>query len=101
MSTNGHVEVFDNVFDSKFCTFLLKESQSKLVSNQALWRSNYHWDSNIVRSSLSVLVRDYDDWLSGKILGQLIKRGVIDSDNFSVMNYAWSKLSYIPWHNDH
>src|SRR5579863_625809 len=99
-STNGCVELFENVFDPQFCTFLLRESESKLVSTQDFWRSSYHWNRNIIRASLPVLVRDYDDSLSTIILRQLIKRGVIDTLDFAVMNYAWSRLSYIPWHDD-
>jgi hypothetical protein len=99
-STDRRVELFENVFDPQFCTFLLRESQAKLASGRDFSRSNYQWDSGIVRASLPVLVRDYDEAMSALILGQLIKRGVIESNKFSVMNYAWSRLSYIPWHDD-
>jgi hypothetical protein len=100
LPTNGRVELFDNVFDPQFCTFLLRESQAKLAHGREFSRSNYQWNSNIVRASLPVLVRDYDDSLSDIILSQLIKRGVIETNKFAVMNYAWSRLSYIPWHDD-
>lgn len=99
-ASHGRIDFFDNVFDPQFCTFLLKESQAQLASGSAFSRSNYQWKSNIVRSSLPVLVRDYDDPLSGMILSQLIKRGVLETNQFAVMNYAWSRMSYIPWHED-
>jgi Rps23 Pro-64 3,4-dihydroxylase Tpa1-like proline 4-hydroxylase len=37
------------------------------------------------------------------ILQQLHDRGIIEDKNtrnYHVMNYIWSRLSYIPWHND-
>lgn len=98
--TTGQVEFFEDVFDPPFCTFLLKDAQAKLASGDEFARSNYQWSSNIVRASQPVLIRDYDPSLSAIILGQLTKRGVIDAGDFVVRNYAWSRLSYIPWHND-
>jgi Rps23 Pro-64 3,4-dihydroxylase Tpa1-like proline 4-hydroxylase len=38
--------------------------------------------------------------MSGIILKQLLDRGVINDKNYDVMNYVWTRLSYIPWHND-
>lgn len=99
-STNAHVEVFEDVFDPTFCMFLLKDAQAKLAAGYEFSRSNYQWSSRIVRASLPVLVRDYDSSLSAIILGQLIERGVVHTTDYVVMNYAWSRLSYIPWHND-
>ena len=40
------------------------------------------------------------DPLRSLILQQLIDRAVITHRNYSVMNYAWTQLSYIPWHSD-
>jgi hypothetical protein len=94
------VEFFEEVFEPDFCNFLLRDSRSKLASGREFTRSNYQWADVIVRASQPVLVRDYDPALTAIILGQLIKRGVVESDEFAVMNYAWSRLSYIPWHND-
>jgi Rps23 Pro-64 3,4-dihydroxylase Tpa1-like proline 4-hydroxylase len=98
--SKGYVEFFEDVFDSPFCTFLLKDAEAKLALGNEFARSNYQWSSNIVKASQPVLIRDYDPALSAIILGQLTRRGVIDTDDFQVRNYAWSRLSYIPWHND-
>ena len=98
--TRPDVEFFDNVFEPDFCNFLLRDSQAKLASGREFTRSNYQWAGVIVRASQPVLVRDYDPALAAIILGQLIKRGVVNNSDFVVMNYAWSRLSYIPWHND-
>jgi Rps23 Pro-64 3,4-dihydroxylase Tpa1-like proline 4-hydroxylase len=37
---------------------------------------------------------------SDDIILRLIARGILDHPRFAVMMYAWTKLSYIPWHND-
>jgi Rps23 Pro-64 3,4-dihydroxylase Tpa1-like proline 4-hydroxylase len=34
------------------------------------------------------------------ILDALITAGIVEHDRYAVMNYAWTRLSYIPWHND-
>ena len=94
------ITVYDSVFDQKLCQFLYKNAVEELSHGRSFARSNFHWDKGIVRSSQVVLVRDYDEIMSKVILGALQKRGIIDSDNFDVMNYAWTPLSYIPWHND-
>jgi Rps23 Pro-64 3,4-dihydroxylase Tpa1-like proline 4-hydroxylase len=38
--------------------------------------------------------------MSNLILQQLYERGVIGDKNYHVMNYVWTRLSYIPWHHD-
>jgi hypothetical protein len=96
----GSIEFFEDVFDPKFCAFLLTDAKSQLSSGNEFRRSNYHWPPSIVRASQPVLVRDYGAALSALILGQLVKRGVIQNTEFVVMNFASSRLSYIPWHDD-
>jgi hypothetical protein len=100
MTSAGSVEIFRDVFDPVFCTFLLNDSRAKLADGHEFTRSSYQWANNVVRASQPVLIRHYDPGLSAIILDQLIKRGVISTPDFTVMNYAWSRLSYIPWHND-
>jgi Rps23 Pro-64 3,4-dihydroxylase Tpa1-like proline 4-hydroxylase len=38
--------------------------------------------------------------MSELILQKLLDNGVINDKTYIVMNYVWTKLSYIPWHND-
>jgi len=33
-------------------------------------------------------------------LTQLIKKEIVSTLDYAVMIYAWTKYSYIPWHND-
>lgn len=94
------VEIFEDVFDPVFCTFLLNDSRAKLAAGHEFTRSSYQWADNIVRGSQPVLIRHYDQGLSAIILDQLVRRGMISTRTCVVMNYAWSRLSYIPWHND-
>lgn len=94
------VDYFEQVFDPRFCAFLLANARSELVSGHAFTRSNLDWDAGIRKASAKVLVRDYDATLSAMIIDQLIARTVIDHRDYHVMNYAWTAQSYIPWHND-
>ena len=94
---------YDNVLKESFCKYLLQDSLQNLSSSREFSRSNFHWQSEIVRMSAPVLVRDYDTKMSALILQQLHDRGVVDDKNYKnyhVMNYIWTRLSYIPWHND-
>ena len=94
------ITFFESVFEPKFCHWLLADARSSLSTTGRFSRSNYHWDPSIVRASQVVLVRDYEQGPAKLILGKLLERGVIEHANYSVMNYAWTRLSYIPWHND-
>jgi Rps23 Pro-64 3,4-dihydroxylase Tpa1-like proline 4-hydroxylase len=96
---NG-ISIYENVLEEQFCKFLLKNSLQELSSGKEFSRSNLHWEPNIVKASTLVLVRDYNEILKKMILSQLLKKSIIDNCDYVVMNYAWSKLSYIPWHND-
>jgi hypothetical protein len=93
-------EFFENVFEDKFCRFLLRESLVILHSNQLVWTTNLRWDPKVVKASAPVLVRPYNDLLKDKILNQLLKKEIIKHKEYDVMNYVWTRLSYIPWHND-
>jgi hypothetical protein len=94
------INFFDDVFEPRFCTFLLTDARARLGDSREFSRSNFHWDPAIRRASAPVLVRDYDPALAALIIAGLRKRGVIEHDRYSVMNYAWTRLSYIPWHDD-
>lgn len=94
------INFYDPVFDVEFCRFLLNDANQQLVSGAGFTRTNFHWDDNIVRVSAPVLVRDYDKNMSALILAQLLNSKVIEDNNYNVMNYAWTRMSYIPWHKD-
>lgn len=94
------IAFFDNVFDEQFCRFLLANARASLETGTEFTRSNFHWDERIRKSSAPVLVRDYDDVLARLILDRLLARGLIPDADYRVMNYAWTRLSYIPWHTD-
>jgi Rps23 Pro-64 3,4-dihydroxylase Tpa1-like proline 4-hydroxylase len=91
---------FENVFPEDLCRFLLHDALETLRSGQECWRSNLQWHSGVVRASSPVLVRTYNDLVKKAVLDQLLKEKVIEHQEFVVMNYVWSKLGYIPWHND-
>ena len=94
------LEFYENVFEDAFCKFLLRESLETLRSNQYVWKSNLQWNPPIVKASTPVLLRHYNDLLKKAILDQLLKKEIIKHKEYTVMNYVWTRLSYIPWHND-
>lgn len=98
--TTDNIVFYDEVFDPAFCRYLLKDSRTSLAAGREFTRSNFQWKEHVVRSSMPVLVRDYNPTEAALILAQLTKRGVISSNDFHVMNFAWTRLSYIPWHDD-
>jgi Rps23 Pro-64 3,4-dihydroxylase Tpa1-like proline 4-hydroxylase len=97
------IAFYENVFAEAFCKYLFRDSLQKLSSGREFARSNFQWQPQIVKASAAVLVRDYDEVISAVILQQLHDKGIIDDkngNNYHVMNYIWTKLSYIPWHSD-
>jgi len=94
------VSFFENVFQEDFCRFLLRDCVETIRSGRETWRSNLTWDPAVVRASSPVLVRTCSDLLKNSILDQLLSAKVIRHKEYLVMNYAGTKLSYIPWHSD-
>lgn len=94
------IEFYDGIFDPRFCQFLLDDSRAAIARGGEFSRSNFNWPQNIVRGSAAVLVRDVREDLQRFIILSLIQRGMITHDGYHVMNYAWTRFSYIPWHND-
>lgn len=96
----SRIDFFEDVFEERFCAFLLANARARLQEGADFSRSNFHWSPLIRKSSAVVLVRDYDDAISHLILGSLAKKGIVTNQKYYVMNYAWTRLSYIPWHDD-
>jgi hypothetical protein len=94
------IQFFDTVFDEQFCTYLLANARAWLKDGGEITRSNFHWDEAIRKGSAAVLVRDFGTVHSTLVLDKLIERGLIEHRDYNVMNYAWTRLSYIPWHDD-
>src|SRR3954452_11048366 len=93
-------QFIENIFEEPFCKFLLANARTSLEQSTEFRRSNFHWAPEIRLSSAVVLVRDYDKVLKSLILDKLVESGVIQHTHYAVMNFAWSRLSYIPWHDD-
>jgi hypothetical protein len=94
------IQFFEKVFDEEFCKFLLANARAQLEGGTEFGRSSYHWEPSVRKSSAVVLVRDYHPVLSKLILERMMDRGMIEHAEYEVMNFAWTRLSYLPWHND-
>ena len=95
------LEFFENVFEEPICKFLLENSRTSLTGSYEFKRSNFHWQPELRQSSTVVLVRDIEPVLSGLLLQKLTERKIIEHREYRVINYAWTRLSYIPWHDDY
>jgi hypothetical protein len=91
-------------FQEFFSPDLFKELQELAVSEitdpfSSISRTNAVWHKDIVRSSMPVLVKDIEnEELHSKLKSEIdAKTGKI-SEN--IMIYYWTRLSYIPWHDD-
>jgi hypothetical protein len=94
------IEFYDDIFEPRFCQWLLDDARANLADGREFNRSNFNWPANIVRGSAAVLVREYRADTERFIILSLINRGIIAHGDYHVMNYAWTRYSYIPWHND-
>ncbi len=94
------IRLFDRVFEPEFASFLLANARLELSRGTGFTKSNLQWQEVVRRDSAVVLVRKFDEILSSLILDRLIARGMIEGREYKVMNFAWTRLSFIPWHND-
>lgn len=99
-----NIKIYENSLDEELRNYLYLDSILKIKNPDFYgWKTNYSWHSGIIGSSHVALSRAYDLDTKILILNNLIKNNIIpesDPINYAVLNYAWTKLSYIPWHND-
>jgi Rps23 Pro-64 3,4-dihydroxylase Tpa1-like proline 4-hydroxylase len=74
----------------------------RFTSQDGEWKTNYWWNHNIIHDSHPVFVYHYRGAMRDKILSELLESEVISGnlDDYSCMNYVWTKMSHIPWHDD-
>jgi len=94
------VVIHTDVLPASLCNELYEDTLKTLKEPKDQWCSNFMWAQGIVKASHSVLVRSYPENIKQLILNNLIRKGFISHSKYCVMNYAWTRLSYIPWHND-
>jgi len=94
------IKFYENALEPDLCRTLYNHSIERLKDPASTWRTNYWWEHGIVKESHTVLVYNYTNEEADIILESLIRNGVIDDKNYMVMNYVWTKSSYIPWHSD-
>ena len=94
------MQIHKNILDEQFAKDLFKDAHTRFLSPSFEWSTNYNWQPSLVNASHPVLTRPYDPETADKILEALIAKGILTHKNFAVMNYIWTKLSYITWHND-
>jgi len=95
------IKFYDNALEPELCRELYRDSVSRLKNGDAQWKTNYWWNQSIINESHVVLVHDYNADRTNTILESLIRNGVVDDDKeYHVMNYIWTRTSYIPWHGD-
>jgi len=94
------VTIHEHVLDSTLCAEIYHATLASLKENKEQWTSNAFWDQGIIKASHPVLVKQLPEHYKRLVLNTLVENGILKHLNYHVMQYAWTKLSYIPWHND-
>ena len=98
---NKTVKIFENFLTNS----LFVKTQNKaneIIKNPyvGLSRTNFAWPTIIVKASTPVIVKDIDK--TDELFKEL-KQEIEEKTGWEVLNimiYYWTKLSYIPWHED-
>ena len=90
------------IVKENFLSLELIKNIKNYVYGQKTHSSNFvRWGQGIVRSSSAVMVFDLPDTYTSEIKNVVLEKfGLTQVKDFGVMYYAWTKLSYIPWHYD-
>lgn len=95
------INTYDEIFEHNFCIKLYQDALTTIRSGRPVFTTNYFWSDQLIRSSAPVLITDLDKNIVDEVFEALIKKGVInDADGFQCLCYAWTRGSYISWHND-
>jgi hypothetical protein len=95
------ITCYRNVFEPNFCNKLYEDSIAKVVSGEKNFTTNYFWPSFLVRSSAPVLISTVEENVAKEIYAVLISKGIIhNAEGFVCLCYAWTRGSYISWHDD-
>ena len=92
---------FDNFLSDELLDELQVFSYNSLRTPvPSLGRTNLCWGEAIIKQSTPVIVKDIlpEDKLYAKVKNEIESRCGWEVDK--LMIYHWTKLSYIPWHND-
>lgn len=88
------IQIVENVLDIN----LIQEIKDSVKNTEQI-RVNYKsWGHYIVHSSAPVLIVDLNKDLTDKIKNT--SKLNLKNSNIGAAYYGWTKLSYIPWHND-
>jgi len=92
----------DLIVKENFLPLDLIKSIKHYVSQQKIHRSNYtSWPQDIVNSSSVVMVFDLPEIYLNQIKDVVLEKfNLTQIKDWHAMYYAWTKLSYIPWHDD-
>ncbi|GAA4051313.1 2OG-Fe(II) oxygenase [Parerythrobacter jejuensis] len=97
----SEIAFFDEALDPAFARALVLDARRQLDQGSREWFTNFTWSEKIRRASHPVLIRTYDPRQVAMICQQLEAKGVIEPGHeWRVTNTAWTRLAYIPWHND-
>jgi len=95
------MRVIDNFINPDFIQDILKENVD--LNYSSVWKSNLGWQSEIIKSSGIVLIRDLNSDQKDNIIEALISKNLLDTSlgfELEAHIYLWSKGSFIPWHAD-
>lgn len=90
------------IVKENFLSLELIKNIKNYVYGQKTHSSNFvRWRQNVIGSSSAVMVFDLPDTYANEITKVASEKfGLTQVKDLGVMYYAWTRLSYIPWHND-
>lgn len=80
---------------------LIKDIKQYIAETKIHKSSYLDWDQSVVRQSAPVFIHDLNKTFNDVIIKEVLKKFNLDNNVTMDINYfGWTKLSYIPWHDD-
>lgn len=95
------MRIIKDFIDADFIQDILKENED--LNYSSVWKSNLGWQSEILKSSGIVLIRDLNLEQKNRIIESLVSKELLDNSlsfELEAHVYLWTKGSFIPWHAD-
>lgn len=95
------MRIIKDFIDPDFIKDVLHENEE--LNYTSVWKSNLGWQTEIIKSSGIVLIRDLNAQQKNTLIETLVAKGLLDNSlrfELEAQVYLWTKGSFIPWHAD-
>ncbi len=93
---------YENFFTDHLCNELLGTARFLMEKGDYVFATNLRWNPLIVKDSFPVFMHalNIESNLYRECKHQIETKIQLPIKNDSIMIYYWTRLSYIPWHDD-